>query len=77
MKTEFVMFHCYDEKKKFHDDDDCTVSFGLICPAGLNDVGLYSLCFKYVPESTVYIKFTRSEPRGCDVDFPVEIEEAP
>jgi len=75
MKAEFVMFHCYNKKKNFHDAKDCTGSFGMTVTRGLDSESLLSLCYKYIPCSTVYIKFNRTSVDFGSVDTSIELEE--
>jgi len=75
MKTEFVMFHCYNKKKDFHDHKDCVGSFGMRVGEGIDSVGMLALIIKYVPFSTLYITFQRSLGETNLDDLPIEIEE--
>jgi len=75
MKAEFVMFHCYNKKRNFHDTKDCTASFGMTVTRGLDAESLLSLCSKFVPYSTVYIMFNRSTEHRGSVDRSIEIVE--
>jgi len=74
MKTEFVMFHCYNDKKRFLDHKDCVGSFGMSAPEGATASELLSLVFEYMPLSTAYITFRRLKKNDV-FKTPIEIEE--